>query len=314
MSNNGRISVQVCYLKLNFVYLNRFIMVQFICSLATQAHHLETKQLLKTWEQHKVMHLQMLDLTPEYTLEYYNQLLPQLGTPYSLAEDVTVGDRTQQRTGEVWVEVRYDANYPNAYRHSANAQPLHTDGSYVANFPNASLMCCVANAAVGGETVFLDTDCLVSILQAEYPQLLSDLQTVTVPHTRSGDRRNLPVLRRDLGRWLVNWNYYCVDLQADGRVLELRETFQSFLLNSPQIRESLVPVKLQPGDAVLWKDDECLHGRNAFEAHTTSERFLWKCAIDVGVFAGVYDELSPIDPWQNEYTVKSIDFWLDAAE
>jgi len=47
-----------------------------------------------------------------------------------------------------------------------------------------------------------------------------------------------------------------------------------------------VPIKLAPGDAVVWKDERLLHGRNAFQADKMGERFLWKCAVDVGVFAG----------------------------
>lgn len=262
-------------------------MVKFIFSLETQANCLDSKTILEAWQNYKVIHIRISDLTAENVLDFYNHLLPKIGTPYALAEDVKVGDRTQQRTGQVWMEVRYDPSYPDAYRHSANAQPLHTDGSYVSNFPNATLMCCVANASEGGETVFLNSDILVKILQAENPNLLSDLQKITVIHARSGDSRNLPILRYEQGIWRVNWNYYCVDRHADASVLKLRETFQKFLLNSPQIREALIPIKLQSGDAVVWKDDELLHGRNAFSAKRMSERFLWKCAIDVGVFAGV---------------------------
>lgn len=262
-------------------------MVQFLYSLATQTNRLDSKTIVEAWHNYKVIHLQISDLTPENVLDFYNYLLPQIGTPYTLAEDVKAGDRTKQRTGKVWMEVRYDPSYPDAYRHSANAQPLHTDGSYISNFPNATLMCCVANASDGGETVFLDSDILVKILQAENPDLLSDLQKITLPHARSGDSRNLPVLRYEQGIWRVNWNYYCVDTYADTHVLKLRETFQQFLLHSPAICEALIPIKLQSGDAVVWKDDELLHGRNAFTAKKMSERFLWKCAIDVGVFAGV---------------------------
>jgi alpha-ketoglutarate-dependent taurine dioxygenase len=262
-------------------------MVQFLFSLETQANNLDSKMLLKAWQDYKVVHIRIPNLAPDNVLEYYNRLLPQIGTPYALAEDVKAGDRNQQRTGKIWTEIRYDSSFPNAYRHSANAQPLHTDGSYVSGFPNASLMCCIANTSEGGETVFLNSDILVEILQAENPVLLSDLQKMTVPHARSGDNRNLPVLRQERGVWRVNWNYYCVDPHADAGVLKMRETFQQFLLNSPGIHAALIPIKLQPGDAVIWKDDELLHGRNAFTAHTVSERFLWKCSLDVGVFAGV---------------------------
>ena len=262
-------------------------MAQFIYSLETKANNLEPKKILEAWQNYKVIHIRILDLTPENVLDFYNHLIPKISTPYALAEDVTIGDRTQQRTGEIWMEIRYDSSYPDAYRHSANSQPLHTDGSYISSFPNASFMCCVANVSEGGETVFLDSDILVKVLQVENPDLLSDLQKTTVLHTRSGDSRNLPILRNEKGIWLVNWNYYCVDIHVDTSVLKMRETFHQFLLSSPGVREAIIPIKLQPGDAVVWKDNELLHGRNAFIAHTVSERFLWKCDLDVGVFAGV---------------------------
>jgi alpha-ketoglutarate-dependent taurine dioxygenase len=52
------------------------------------------------------------------------------------------------------------------------------------------------------------------------------------------------------------------------------------------IAEKTMAVKLNPGDAVTWKDRRVLHGRNGFQATRESERFLWKCAIDVGVLGG----------------------------
>jgi hypothetical protein len=65
----------------------------------------------------------------------------------------------------------------------------------------------------------------------------------------------------------------------------LAEDFHSYLASSPGVSKCTLPIKLGPGDGVLWKDDELLHGRNSFNATRTSERFIWKCAFDVGVFA-----------------------------
>ena len=66
--------------------------------------------------------------------------------------------------------------------------------------------------------------------------------------------------------------------------MALRERFAAFLRDSPSVRRDMLALKLRPGDAVVWKDERLLHGRNAFVAHAMSERFLWKCAVDVGVF------------------------------
>ena len=64
---------------------------------------------------------------------------------------------------------------------------------------------------------------------------------------------------------------------------EKLETFQNFLLHDKDISEALVELRLEKGDGVFWKDRNCLHGRNSFKAKNNSDRFFWKCAIDVGI-------------------------------
>jgi len=222
---------------------------------------------------------------PDDVRAMYDALLPLVGTPHRLAEDARVADRSAQRNGELWFEVRFDPDYPDRYRHSKNAQPLHTDGSYIPSFPNATLMCCVTSAGEGGETTFIGGPELVAALEAENPQLLDKLWRTEVPHARSGDARSHTVLRRGAqGELLLNWNYYCVDAAAT-EVSALREELFAFLRDSPGVKRATHAVKLAPGDGVVWKDDRLLHGRNAFSASMASERFLWKCAVDVGVFA-----------------------------
>jgi len=213
----------------------------------------------------------------------YDALLPMIGTPHYLAEDARIANRYSQRTGELWTEVRYDPAIRNSYRNSSNAQPLHTDGSYIPTFPNATLMCCVASADNGGETVFISAEELVAALETERPDLLDALQQVPMPHTR-GDHRTLPVIRRHGAEPLLNWNYFCVAADCEPCVAELRQQFFDYLRDSVAVKSALMPIKLMPGDAVVWKDDRMLHGRNAFQADRPGRRFLWKCAVDVGVF------------------------------
>jgi alpha-ketoglutarate-dependent taurine dioxygenase len=241
--------------------------------------------LQAAWERSetKVIVLRSVDQIDD-PKSFYNQNFPYIGKPAQLAEDVTVGGREDQRTGEVWTEVRYDPDFPDAYRHSLNAQPLHTDGSYIPDFPNATLMTCVTNAGQGGETTFIDGDDVVAALQAEAPDLLDALTSRILPHERTGDRRDEKVIDlREDGVW-VNWNYYCVDAKVDATGRETADRFFKFLQSSPMIKEKTIPVKLAPGDGVTWKDRRILHGRNGFIANQVSERFLWKCAVDVGNF------------------------------
>lgn len=221
----------------------------------------------------------------ENVQSYYQTLFSSLGTPRAFAEDVGAGDRDNQRTGKIWMEVRYDPKYPDAYRHSANAQPLHTDGSYIPNYPNSTLLACVVNAGVGGETTFLDLPELVDILESENPELLQQLQTVVVPHSRSGDSRISRIIEGEGKNARIYWNYYCVAKDANALAREVADKFHQFLGSSAEIKRRTLPVKLGPGDGVLWKDDELLHGRNGFKAEQVSERFIWKCAFDVGVYS-----------------------------
>ncbi len=242
------------------------------------------QEILNAWREALVVRMRAPWLQPDEVRDFYDSLLPRIGTPYALAEDARVGDRSAQRTGETWMEVRFDPTLQDAYRHSLNAQPLHTDGSYIATFPNATLMCCVQNAAHGGETTIIAGEKLLEVLRKENPELLKDLERVQMLHERSGDRREYPVVRYEKDGVHLNWNYYCVSKDATPEAQELRERFFQFLQTSPGLREEILPVKLETGDAVAWKDELCLHGRNAFEATKPSTRFLWKCAVDVGVF------------------------------
>ncbi len=245
---------------------------------------LSATAVLDAWKSALVVHIQAARPISNVRAAY-DALLSRIGTPYYLAENVRVGGRDSDRTGELWTEVRFDPSFPDAYRHSTSAQPLHTDGSYIPSFPNATLMCCVSNAAQGGETIFISGDDLVAALQAERPDLFELLKKVPMPHQRSGDRRVCPVIRRQGDAWLLNWNYYCVANDCAPAVQGLRQTFFDFLRDSERVRRFLVEVKLRPGDAVIWKDERVLHGRHAFQAQETSERFLWKASVDVGVFA-----------------------------
>jgi alpha-ketoglutarate-dependent taurine dioxygenase len=246
------------------------------------------EQVRSVWLSSKVIHVR--GPRPDGDLrDYYWGLLSELGDPLPLAEDVNLGDRESQRTGSYWAEVRYDPSIPNAYRHSANAQPLHTDGSYISlsgleqevspTAVGTGFLACVAMPDNGGSTTFIDAIDLVAALRAENPDLLQRLEATEVPHARSGDRRVEKVIRYKDGLPHVNWNYYCVDPDADAEVQQLREEFFNFLQSSPGVAAHVKRVKLSPGEIVMWKDEQILHGRDAFDPDKPSDRFLWKTGL-----------------------------------
>ncbi len=63
--------------------------------------------ILKAWPKCRVLHIRAPNLDREDVHGFYDRLLPKIGTPHLLAEDVKVGDRNVQRSGEIWMEVRY---------------------------------------------------------------------------------------------------------------------------------------------------------------------------------------------------------------
>ena len=90
------------------------------------------------------------DTRPTDLRRYYDDFVEALGTPIDIAEDYATGGAP---TGERWSEIRYDADIPDlaAFRHSKNAQPFHTDESYVSSPVGIMLFYCVNAAPAGGE-------------------------------------------------------------------------------------------------------------------------------------------------------------------
>ena len=240
--------------------------------------------LLDAWkkEKNKVFILKS-NKTGNDIRNFYEFFCKTFGKIYELAEDVRKGDRDNQRTKGKWMEVRFDPSFKDAYRHSSAEQPLHTDGSYIPNFPNATLMCCVANSKKGGETIFLDVIDLVECLKQDDIELLDYLLTENFIHERSGDKRIEKIIDQyEKNKFLINFNYFCISKTNSQKNLIMAKRLFDYLCNSKKIKDKIKYVKLSPGDAVTWKDRELLHGRNSFRASESSERFLWKCAVNLG--------------------------------
>ena len=84
------------------------------------------------------------------------------------------------------MEVKFDPSIKNAYRHSSSSQPLHTDGSYVPEYPNSTLMCCKVNKTLGGETTFVESKKLLNLIKKKNKKLFDFLTTKKIIHERSG--------------------------------------------------------------------------------------------------------------------------------
>ena len=213
--------------------------------------------------------------------DYYYNLFKNVGNFHKLAEDARINNREKQKNQEIWMEVRFDPTIENAYRHSSNAQPLHTDGSYNPDYPTATLMCCENNNAEKGETTFVDAKIIAEILKNSNLNLYQNILDHVLIHERSGDKKESPILiKAKNGIWNVNWNYYCVSKNINKKEENIKDNFQKFLLESDQVKKNLIEIKMNKGDALIWKDREVLHGRNSFVAKKNSARFIWKCAVN----------------------------------
>ena len=128
-------------------------------------------------------------------------------------EVIPIAERPSgEKTGDKWMEIRYDPAIKNAYRHANIAQPMHTDGSYLANAPDVMFFYCVKQASAGGETTFLDSAELVDILARRDPGLLRELQTTPVKFSKADDQKTRPILAEDAHGLVVTWNYHCVEI------------------------------------------------------------------------------------------------------
>ncbi|MGI4736776.1 MAG: TauD/TfdA family dioxygenase [Janthinobacterium lividum] len=225
----------------------------------------------------KVVHLRGLAASlaaPEWPA-FYDALTETAGHCLQLDEDFAQGSI---RTGQKWIEVRYDAAIPDeaAYRFSKNEQPLHTDESYLSDPAEVMFMHCLVQAPAGGETTFVDADKLWLSLQANAPALAARLLNQPVRFAKAGDARTLPIIAQTPAGLRLNWNYHCVDPAETAAHHALAEEFRQFLLDYITGTPAEMAIQLAPGEAVAWWDDQVLHGRRAFQAKVTNDRFLLK--------------------------------------
>ncbi len=226
---------------------------------------------------YEVTHMR-LEHAPADLRAYYDAFVEALGTPVDIAEDYATGGRP---TGERWSEICYRSDVPDdvAFRHSKNAQPLHTDESYVSSPAGIMLFYCVHSAPRGGETIFVSGRQLVEFLTTKDPGLLDRLQSVDVRYEKAGDFKHRPILTIDgEGKVDLNYNYYCAEPGQPAEALELNQEFFD-LLQTGLPTELVHPVGLDRGDAVAWRDSLVLHGRNAFAAQKTGDRLIWKTGV-----------------------------------
>jgi alpha-ketoglutarate-dependent taurine dioxygenase len=187
---------------------------------------------------------------------------------------------TGEPINKLWSNVEFDPQQANRFRHSSAAQPLHTDGAYADASPPFVFMFCERAAPAGGATLFFDGSELVRLLSEERAPLLSALRTERMIFRKGRREVEATVISDDADGPILRWNYYALSEELASRARAIADEFQSFLLYVTQ-RSIPRAIRLQEGDAVFFRDNRLLHGRESFLAEAAGDRCLWKGGLRV---------------------------------
>jgi alpha-ketoglutarate-dependent taurine dioxygenase len=206
-----------------------------------------SKEITDAIKDHKVL------LVRNESEEKYLEAASKIGEIIPIYEDATTGNKT----GGVFTDIRYDPKKSSSFSFSSTSQPFHTDGSYEKNAPDITFFFCRESAKYGGLTLFLDNEILIDLIP---PSLMKDLMSIPVRHTKGNDEKTRPILvHKEKLSW--NWNFFRAEKNKKNQ--SMIDEWKNLLdhVEQSQISDG---VKLHPGDAVFFWDEDQLHGRNAF--------------------------------------------------
>jgi trimethyllysine dioxygenase len=154
----------------------------------------------------------------------------------------------------------------------------HTDGSYSHDGPGLQLFVCQERSGTGGESVLVDGFAAVEHLRATNPADFELLSTVSVPAHYLEDGVHLkasrPTIRLDEHGRLVQLTFNNYDrapfvLPAD----QMQQWYDAY----GRLHDLLVDqtrwwsMRLEPGDALMFDNWRCLHGRMGFTGRRVFE-------------------------------------------
>lgn len=203
-------------------------------------------------------------------MEYYDKELDSFHW-IPMEENLETGDKT----GNKWIDIRYDPSLPNSFRNSDTRQPLHTDGSYEKEAPDVTFFVCVKNLVYGGSTVFLDGNHLAECLEYYDKELFKQCTQVELIFSKGNDFKKRPIITFDSKGPILTWNFYRIDCKKESHY-RIRDGFHFFLENKMFNSDHLESVKLMPGECLFFNDERVLHGRNSFVAKNKNDRLFLK--------------------------------------
>jgi alpha-ketoglutarate-dependent taurine dioxygenase len=209
-------------------------------------------------------------------LAFWRAVGEAVGSASDVIEDSVTG-RPKIAPG-AWMDVRFEPDRADTYRHHKVGQPLHSDGAYTppASAQEIALFYLERQARSGGESLFVDAATVAERASAQAPRLHEALTSLPVHFGKAGEPgRTTTILSSRDGRLKINWNYFRVLPGQGDAVDRLREDFRLFLEQMVEAG-AVESFRLDEGDAVFFRDEEVLHGRRDFAAEHSGDRLLWK--------------------------------------
>lgn len=206
----------------------------------------------------------LIESSEEQIRDFYGMMASNAGSLVRRNEDHKNGNVVGHN--DEWIDIVFEEDKKReSFRFSDIYQPLHTDGAYVDHQLDLSFLCCVQQADIGGDTIFVDANDLYSILKKYESDLLLNLCLFDVLFDK-GDQQSkkskiISLVEDDV---VLNWNYYRVSKSNTKEVIELCEAFHLFLEHKIVRAGLCKPIKINKGDAVFFFDQKVLHGRNSF--------------------------------------------------
>lgn len=220
-----------------------------------------------------------------------------MGTGILLVRGVPTRPGSVLAVASAFAHVR-TTNYGDLFDVRVEAQPVnlaftgraiapHTDNPYRDPVPGIQMLHCLQSSTDGGVSVFIDGFTAAAIVREEDPQAFDTL-TATAFTFRYEDadtllRASAPIITLDAAGHIaeIRWNDRSIQPPAVGPD-EIAETYRAMrvfaaVLDRPELH---LPVRLAPGDCIVFDNTRILHARTAFTGGSTA-RHLQGCYADL---------------------------------
>lgn len=183
--------------------------------------------------------------------EIFLDLAKKLGKLMPMEENMVTGDKT----GNLFVNIKYQPNKSVSFLHSDTRQPFHTDGSYESNAPELTFFFCKKPAKYGGATIFIQNLDLIKICKSYDRKMYDYILKTKLRFFKGNDEKFHEIIDKKNN---LNWNYF------RATKTKLTEDFHNFVECKIYQGGVFNGINLNEGEAIIFPDTKFLHGRNSF--------------------------------------------------